>query len=206
MGRSESKDAYNTSKQMAQQNQANVQAALGNENQAITKFDNSINDYGNFIHSEFEPGAGFDKAETNLATSVTAGGKNSLEDYFSDVGSRTGTGTTPQMVAASEEAGRQGERDTSNFLNQALLARIGALGHGEETVLQARGSIPGMYGGQYATSLGGANSAMGNATSAASTPGFWDTFLPALAGGAAQVGFGFTPGAPGKANSAKPTP
>ena len=129
MGRSESKDAYNTSKQMAQQNQANAQAALGNENQAITKFDNSINDYGNFIHSEFDPGAGFDKAETNLATSVTAGGKNSLEDYFSDVGSRTGTGTTPQMVAASEEAGRQGERDTSNFLNQALLAEGGDPAH-----------------------------------------------------------------------------
>lgn len=199
MGRSESKDAYNTSKQMAQQNQANAQAALASENKAITNYDNSINDYGNFIHSEFDPGAEFDKANTNLATSVTAGGKNSLEDYFSDVGTRTGTGTTPQMVAASEEAARQGERDTANFLDQSLLARIGALGHGEETVLQAKGSIPGMYAGEYATSLGGANSAMGNATSAASMPGFWDTFLPALAGGAAQVGFGFTPGAPGNA-------
>jgi hypothetical protein len=199
MGRSESKDAYNTSKQMAQQNQANAQASLGNENKAITDFSKSIDDYGNFINTEFAPGGQFDTSENNLATSVTAGGKNSLQDYFSNVGNRTGTGTTPQMIAATEEGSRQGERDTANFLNQALLARIGALGHGEETVMQERGMIPGMYGGQYATSLGGANAAMGNATSAAQTPGFWDTFLPALAGGAAQVGFGFTPGAPGNA-------
>ena len=199
MGRSESKDAYNTSKQMAQQNQANAQVSLGNENKAITDFSKSIDDYGNFINTEFAPGGQFDTAENNLATSVTAGGKNSLQDYFSGLGNRTGAGTTPQMIAATEEASRQGERDTANFLNQALLARIGALGHGEETVMQERGAIPGMYGGQYSTSLGGANSAMGNATSAAQTPGFWDTFLPALAGGAAQVGFGFTPGAPGNA-------
>jgi hypothetical protein len=193
MGRSESKDAYNTSKQFGEQNQQNAQLALGNQNRAITKYDDSITDYGNLIHSEFDPGGEFDKAETNLATSVTAGGKNSLQDYFSDVGTKTGTGTTPQMVAATEEAARQGERDTGNFLNQALLARIGALGHGAETVMQARGAIPGMYGGQYATSLGGANSAMENATKAASVSGFWDSFLPALAGGAAQIGYGFTP-------------
>ncbi|HEV2962486.1 MAG TPA: hypothetical protein VG649_11715 [Candidatus Angelobacter sp.] len=193
MGRSESKDAYNTSKQMAQQNQANAQASLGSENKAITDFSNSIDDYKNFINSEFEPGGQFDTTENNLATSVTAGGKNSLQDYFSDVGSRTGTGTTPQMVAATEEASRQGQRDTANFLNQALLARIGALGHGQETVMQARGQIPGFYGNQYATSLGGATSAMGNATNAARMPGFWDTFAPALAEGAAKVGAGFTP-------------
>lgn len=194
MGRSESKDAFNTSKQMAQQNQQNAQVSLGSENKAITDFGKSIDDYGNFINSEFAPGGQFDTAENNLATSVTAGGKNSLQDYFSNFGSRTGTGTTPQMVAAVEEGSRQGQRDTANFLNQALLSRIGALGHGQETVMQARGQIPGLYGNQYATSLGGASSAMGNATNAARMPGFWDTFAPALVQGAAQVGFGFTPG------------
>ena len=191
MGRSESKDAYNTSKQNSQQDQANAQASLGNENKAITDFSGSVDDYKNFINSEFLPGGQFDTAENNLATSVTAGGKNSLQDYFSNYGSRTGIGTTPQMIAATEEGSRQGERDSANFLNQALLARIGALGHGEETVMQARGQIPGMYGGQYATSLGGANAAMGTATEAAKTPGFWDTFLPSLAGGAASVAAGF---------------
>jgi hypothetical protein len=195
MGRSESKDAFNTSKQMAQQNQQNAQISLGNENKAITDFGKSIDDYGNFINTEFAPGGQFDTAENNLATSATAGGKNSLQDYFSNVGSRTGTGTTPQMIAAVEEGSRQGQRDTANFLNQALLSRIGALGHGQETVMQARGQIPGMYGTQYATSLGGAGTAMGHATQAAQTPGFWDTFLPVIVGGAAQVGAGFTPGA-----------
>jgi len=191
MGRSESKDAYNTSKQNSVQDQANAQASLGKENSAITDYGKSIDDYGNFIDTEFAPGGQFDLAQNNLATSVTAGGKNSLQDYLSNVGSRTGSGTTPQMIAAVEEGSRQGERDTANFLNQGLLARIGALGHGKETEMQARGQIPGFYGGQYSTSLGGANAAMGTAASAAQAPGFWDTFLPALAGGAASVGAGF---------------
>jgi hypothetical protein len=82
MGRSESKDAYNTSKQMAQQNQANAQASFGNENKAITDFSKSIDDYGNFINTEFAPGGQFDTSESNLATSVTAGGKNSLQGLF----------------------------------------------------------------------------------------------------------------------------
>lgn len=194
MGRSESKDAYNTNKQFGQQDQQNAQISLGKENEAIAADEKAIDNYDNFYTTEFSPGGDFDKAETNLATSVTAGGKNSLQDYYSGVGNRTGTGTTPQMIAATEEAGRQGERDTGNFLNQALLARIGALGHGLETSMQARAQIPGFYGNQYATSLGGANAAMGNATNAARTPGFWDTFLPALAGGAGSAAGGFFTG------------
>ena len=194
MGRSESKDAYNTEKQMGQQNQANAQASLAAENAAVGKFQKSIDDYGNFIGNEFSPGGDFDKTTTAQASSVAAGGKNSLEDFYNNYGLRTGSGTTPQMIAASEESGRQSERDLSNLLNQDTLARIGALGHGKETMMQEEGQIPGIYGSQYGTSLGGATSAMGGAVDAAKTPGFWDTFLPALAGGAGAAAGGFFEG------------
>ena len=191
MGRSESKDAYNTSKQMAQQNQQNAQTALGNENTAIGQFQKSVDDYDAFIGNEFSPGGDFDKTMTAQATSVASGGKNSLDEFYNNYGLRTGSGTTPQMIAASEESARQSARDLGNLLNQDTLARIGALGHGKETVMQERGQIPAYYSGEYSTSLGGANAAMGNATEAARTPGFWDTFLPALAGGAGTAAAGY---------------
>ena len=191
MGRSESKQAFQDSQANQKQNQTNAQAALGGENQAIGDFQNSVGNYGNFIWDTFRPGGEFMQDATTAATSANSGGNNSYQDFLSNMGNRTGTGTTPQMVAASEEASRQGKRDVAKSLLTADQERIAGLGAGLQTVMQEKGAVPGMYGSQYATSLGGANSALGNETEAGRTPGFWDTFLPALAGGAATVGAGF---------------
>ena len=193
MGRSESKQVTQQQMQQSAQNQANAQTALGGENQAIGDFRKSITDFGNWNWNEFQPGGEFMKDATTLATSANSGGKNSFEDYMSGLATRTGSGTTPQMIVAAEENDREGRRKMQDRLLAADQQRIAALGHGLETVMGAEGSIPGMYGSQYSASLGGAGSAGANAANAARTPGFWDSFLPALAGGAATVGAGFTP-------------
>jgi len=193
MGRSESKQVTQQQMQQSAQNQANAQTALGGENQAIGDFRKSITDFGNWNWNEFQPGGEFMKDATTLATSANSGGKNSFEDYMSGLATRTGSGTTPQMISAAEENDREGRRKLQDKLLAADQQRIAALGHGLETVMGAEGSIPGMYGSQYSASLGGAGSAGANAANAARTPGFWDSFLPALAGGAATVGAGFTP-------------
>jgi len=193
MGRSESKQAFNDSQANQKQDQANAAAALSGENQAIGNFQNSIGNYGNFIWDTFRPGGEFIKDATTAATSANSGGNNSYQDFLSNTAKRTGSGTTPQMVAASEEAARQGKRDVANTLLTADQQRIAGLGAGMQTVMQEEGAIPGMYGGEYSSSLGGSNAALGHETQAASQPGFWDTFLPALAGGAASVATGFTP-------------
>jgi len=193
MGRSESKQVTQQQMQQSAQNQANAQTALGGENQAIGDFRKSITDFGNWNWNEFQPGGEFMKDATTLATSANSGGKNSFEDYMGGLATRTGSGTTPQMIVAAEENDREGRRKVQDRLLAADQQRIAALGHGLETVMGAEGSIPGMYGSQYSASLGGAGSAGANAANAARTPGFWDSFLPALAGGAATVGAGFTP-------------
>ena len=193
MGRSESKQVTQQQMQQSAQNQANAQTALGGENQAIGDFRKSITDFGNWNWNEFQPGGEFMKDATTLATSANSGGKNSFEDYMSGLATRTGSGTTPQMISAAEENDREGRRKLRDKLLAADQQRVAALGHGLETVMGAEGSIPGMYGSQYSASLGGAGSAGANAANAARTPGFWDSFLPALAGGAATVGAGFTP-------------
>lgn len=191
MGRSESKQAFQDSQANQKQNQANALAALGGENQAIGDFQKSIGNYGNFIWDTFRPGGEFMQDATTAATSANSGGNNAYQDFLSNTATRTGSGTTPQMVAASEEATRQGKRDVAKSLLTADQARIAGLGSGLQTVMEEEGRIPGIYGSQYSTSLGGANAALSDETNAARTPGFWDTFLPAVVGAAGTAAGGF---------------
>lgn len=187
MGRSESKQVTQQQMQQSAQDQANAQAALSGENAAIGNLQKSIGQYGSSIWNTFRPGGEFSKNMTTLATGANSGGQNSYDDYLNNLATRTGSGSTPQMVAASEEANRQGRRDVANTLATDENARIAALENGLETQEGMLAQIPGMYGGQYSSSLGGAGTAGGNAANAAKTPGFWDTFLPALVGGAGQA-------------------
>lgn len=193
MGRSESKQVTQQQLQQSAQDQQNAQTSLAGENQAIADTEKSIGQYGRSIWNTFRPGGEFSKNMTTLATSANSGGQNSYEDFMKNQGQMTGTGSTPQMVAASEEASRQGRRDLGNTLLSDEQARIAGLEQGLQTEEGMQAAIPGMYGGEYSSSVGGAGSAGSNAASAAKTPGFWDEFLPALAGGAATVGAGFTP-------------
>ncbi|HEY6250808.1 MAG TPA: hypothetical protein VI685_12680 [Candidatus Angelobacter sp.] len=191
MGRSESKQVEQQQSQQSAQDQANAQASLAGENAAIANAQKAIGQYGSSIWNTFRPGGEFSKNMTTLATSANSGGQNSYEDYLNNMATRTGSGSTPQMVAASEQANRQGRRDVANTLATDENARIAALENGMETQEGMLAQIPGMYGGEYSSSVGGAGTAGGNAVNAAKTPGFWDTFLPALAGAGGQVGAGF---------------
>jgi len=193
MGRSESKQSFQDSQAAARQSGANAQASFGQLAPAISNYQKSISDFGNWNWNEFQPGGEFIKDATTLATSANSGGKNSFEDYMSGLATRTGSGTTPQMISAAEENDREGRRKVQDRLLATDQQRIAALGHGLETVMGAEGSIPGMWNSAYGTSVGGQGSALQSESNSARTPGFWDSFLPALAGGAATVGAGFTP-------------
>ena len=193
MGRSEGKQVVQQQSQQSAQDQANAQAALAGENAAIGNLQNSIGRYGASMWNTFRPGGEFSRNMTTLATSANSGGQNSYQDFLNNTAARTGSRTTPQMIAASEEADRQGRRNLSQTLLGNEQSRIAGLEHGLETQEGMLAAIPGMYGGQYQSSLGGAGSAGSNAANAAHVAGFWDTFLPALASGAATVGAGFTP-------------
>lgn len=193
MGRSESKQVEQQQSQQSAQDQQNAQTSLAGENQAIADTEKSIGQYGQSVWNTYRPGGEFSKNMTTLATSANSGGQNSYEDFMKNQGQMTGTGTTPQMVAASEEASRQGRRDLQTTLLNDEQARIAGLQQGLQTEEGMQAAIPGMYGSEYSASLGGSGSSGSNAASAAKTPGFWDEFGPALVGGAAGVATGFTP-------------
>src|SRR5262250_1398449 len=110
MGRSESKQVTQQQMQQSAQDQQNAQASLAGENQAIGNLQNSINRFGRWNWNTFRPGGEFIRNATTLATSANSGGQNSYEDFLKHQGQMSGSGTTPQMVAASEEADRAGRR------------------------------------------------------------------------------------------------
>jgi hypothetical protein len=193
VGRSESKQVVNQQVAQGNQDQQNAQTSLAGENQAIANAQKSIGQYGRSVWNEFRPGGEFSRNMTTLATSANSGGQNSYSDFLKNQGQMTGSGTTPQMVAASEEADRQGRRSLQSTLLNDEQTRIAGLEGGLQSEAQMMSAVPGMYGSEYSASLGGAGTAGGNAAHAAATPGFWDSFLPALAGGAASVATGFTP-------------
>ena len=190
MGRSEAKQVTQQQSQQSAQDQQNAQTSLAGENQAIADTEKSVGQYGRSIWNTFRPGGEFSRNMTTLATSANSGGQNSYEDFLKNQGQMSGRGSTPQMVAASEEASRQGRRDLGNTLLNDEQTRIAGLEHGLETEEGMQAAIPGMYGNEYSTSLGGAGSSGSNAAHAASTPGFWDQFLPALAQGAGTAAAG----------------
>lgn len=186
MGRSESKQVVQQSTAQSAQDQANSQAALAKTNAATDSFNTNLNNFMRFGRKTYGTDGDYMKTQNTLGTTVAAGGAKGLEGDLALNAQRTGDNTS-NYAAADAESRRQQQRDLTTFLAQANQNRLGQLTDIEKTGLDQSKFPAGVYGSLYGTGTGAANSAMGNAASAAKTPGFWDTFLPALAGAGGQV-------------------
>jgi|GEM_PF-5029239 hypothetical protein len=199
MGRSESKQAFQDSQAAQQQMAQQQQQALNSTNAAIADYNNRLNGFMDFGRSMYAPGGEFDRENTLLGTSVATGGADSTADQLNDFNQRTGNLNGAQFAATAEEVSRANRRALTDFLANAAKDRSNKQTAIEQYGVQASALPSDVYSRIYGTATGGRTSALGTETDAAKVPGFWDTFAPALVSGAAQVGFGFTPGAPGNA-------
>jgi len=190
MGRSESKQSFQDSQAAARQSGANAAAAFGQLGPAIGNFQQGVKNYLDWSNAEFAPGGEFEKDTTAELASANSGGQNSTQDYMTNLGLRTGSGTTPQMVRAAQEDDREGRRQMSQRLLGANQQRIAAMGHGLEYAANALGNVPEMWNRAYGTSVGGQGSALQSESNSARTPGFWDSFLPAFVQGAGTAAAG----------------
>ena len=193
MGRSESKQAFNDSQAAQQQTAAQAQQALDSTNTAMGDYKNKLNDLMNFGRSTYAPGGEYDRENTLLGTSVSSGGAESSADQLNDYDKRTGNMNAAQMGAAAEEIARGNRRGLTDFLAGAAQDRMNKQTALEQYGVQASALPADVYSRIYGPATGGRSSALGNETNAAQTPSFWDTFLPALVSGGAQVAAGFTP-------------
>ncbi|PYP89410.1 MAG: hypothetical protein DMG65_13685 [Candidatus Angelobacter sp. Gp1-AA117] len=194
MGRSESKQAYNDSRAAQQQMAAQAQQGLDKTNAAMADYNNKLNDFMNFGRNMYAPGGEYDRENTLLGTSVSSGGAESSADQLSDYDKRTGGMNAAQTGAAAEEIARSNQRALTQFLAGAADDRMNKQTAIEQYGVGASALPADVYGRIYGTATGGREGALGNETKAAQTPGFWDTFLPALIGGAGAAAGGYFSG------------
>jgi hypothetical protein len=193
MGRTESKEAFKQSSGQSAQDQANAQASLASTNKAVGDYNQNLERFTRFGRQTYGPNGEFMKTQNTLANTSAAAGSRALGGDLALHSMRTGENTAGFATAAGEDR-RARQRDLTTQLATADATRLDKLTALNGIALDASKFPASVYGGLYGTGVGGANNAMGNATSAAKTPGFWDTFLPALAQGAGAAAGGFAAG------------
>jgi hypothetical protein len=188
MGRSESSAAFKQSSAQSTQDQNNAQAAFGATNAGLADYSNRLNAYS--AANPYKAGGEYDQTIKGGASTASQAGQAGLKADVQNNAIKTGENTAGNASTLAE-AHRQASRDLNSFNSQAEADRIGKNSAYQAGVV-GMSSVPAdMQSRLYGTGVGGATAAGSNASNAARQPGFWETFLPALAGGAGAAAKGF---------------
>jgi hypothetical protein len=192
MGRTESKNVANQGMAQSKQDQANAQTSLTSTNTAVGDYSKNLNNFMKFGRQTYGANGEYMRDQNTLATTTAAAGANNLKSNLALNAMRTGenTGNYADTVAESQ---RQSSRDLTNQLATADANRLQQLTAINQYGVQASQFPATVQAGLYGTSVGGAGSQLSAASGAAKTPGFWDTFAPALAQGAGAAAAGICP-------------
>jgi hypothetical protein len=138
-------------------------------------------------------GGDFAKTQNTLANTTAAAGTSGVAGNLALNALRTGENTSGYANTVAESA-RQSSRDLTNRLAGADADRLSRLTAINQFGVSASALPAEVQAGLYGTATGGAGSQFSTAADAAKTPGFWDQFLPAIAGGAGAAAAGFRGG------------
>lgn len=192
MGRSESSKTNAQSLANSKQDQANAQSALSSTNRNLGQYNEQLQRAIALGRGAYAPGGDYMQANNAINTAKAGAAANKLQGDMATHAMQTGENTAGYAPALAEEE-RAGQRDTAEAMAQAEADRIQKQLSNEYFGVGAAGLPAQVQAGLYGTSISGATGQMGAAAESARTPGFWDTFLPALAGAGGQVAAGFTP-------------
>lgn len=171
--------------------QANASTALGSTNTALTDYSNNLNNFMKFGRSTYGANGTFMKDENTLANTTAAAGETNLKGNLALNALKTGANTAGYADTAAESQ-RQGEEAVTSQLAGADASRLSQLTAINQEGVTASALPAEVQAGIYGTSVGGANSALGVASSAsAADPSFADTLpgdLTAAIGAAGNVG------------------
>jgi hypothetical protein len=192
MGRTESKQAAQQGMAQSAQDQANAQADRAATNKSLGDYKTSLNNFMNFGRKTFGANGEYMRDQNTLANTTAAAGQTNLTGNLALNAMRTGENTAGYAGTAAESQ-RQSSKDLTNQLATADSDRLKQLTGVEQFGVQASSLPASVQAGLYGTSSGGSGNQLGSAANAAKTPGFWDTFAPALAQGAGTAAAGFCP-------------
>lgn len=192
MGRTESKQVVAQGTQQSAQDQANSQAALEKTNDSLAKYSSNLDSFMKFGRSTYGAGGEYMKDQNAIANTTAAAGTSGVAGNLALNAMRTGENSANYAPTVAESA-RQSSRDLTTQLAGADADRLAKLTAVNEEGVTASALPAQVQSSLYGTGTGGAGSQLGSAASAAKTPGFWDTFAPALAGAAGTAAAGFCP-------------
>jgi hypothetical protein len=189
MGRSESKAAAKQSSEQSAQDQANAQGALAATNKGLQDYSTGLNKFMSFGRKTY--GAERRVHERSKRHRDDCGGR-----WLECAEGRSGNCNrfAPEKIrlgyaSTVAEDRRARQRDLTGDLAGADATRLQNLTNINQFGVQASALPSQVQAGLYGTGASASVGQGGNQASAAKTPGFWDTFLPALVGGASSSSF-----------------
>jgi hypothetical protein len=189
MGRSENKQANADARAAQEESAAQARQALSDTEKNVALYQQRLADY--MAADPYKQGGQYSQTFNNQFAANAAGGQGATEDYFRNLGTRTGEGTTAQMVSAAEEASRAGRRDQALNEAKAEENRFDKENAYGQFGVNASGLPADVFSRIYGTATGGRDAALGTQAQTAAQPGFWDSITGNLISGAASVGAGF---------------
>jgi hypothetical protein len=192
-GRSESKQVVNQGTAQSAQDQQAAQSSLAAANKSITGYNQNLDDFMKFGRRTYSPTGEFMRDANTLATTTAAAGSNKIAGDTALNAMRTGENTANAAPALAEST-RSASRDLTSQLAGADTTRLQDLTNINQFGVQASALPAQVQASLYGTGTSGSGSQLSTAGDAAKTPGFFDTFLPALVGGAATAAGGYFTG------------
>lgn len=192
MGRTESTKAANQGLAQSQQDQEQAKKSFAATNKSLTDYSSGLDNFMKFGRATYDKNGEFMRDQNTIATSAAAAGSDKIAGDTALNAMRTGENTANAAPALAEST-RAASRDLTTQLAGVDATRLQNLTNLNQFGVQASALPAQVQEGLYGTSTGGSGSQLSAAANAAKTPGFWDTFAPALAGSASTVAKGFTP-------------
>jgi hypothetical protein len=196
MGRSESKKVVNQGMAQSATDQSNAQAALGKANSNLAKYSSNLDSFMRLGRKTYGANGEYMRDASTVANTTAAAGATSLKGDLALNAQRAGENTAGYADTVAESK-RQSERDLTSGLVGADADRLKQLTAINQYGVQASALPAEIQAGLYGTSTSGSAGQLNPAANAAKTPGFFDTFLPALVGGAGAAAAGFRGGGGG---------
>lgn len=172
MSRSQQSTVLSTAEGNSGADQTNATNAVNAENSDIGNYEQQLSKYA--AENPYTAGGEFQTSQNQTLAGGADAASSSLTNQLQTQAQRTGQNATAANATAAEAA-RQNERDLSTAEGNANTTRIGDEAGYNQNVVNASEVPAQLEAGEYGTSVGAANQALGTASGTASTPGFWDT-------------------------------
>lgn len=172
MSRSQQTQVLNTATANSGADQTAATKAATAETGAIGDYSAQLAKYA--AENPFTPGGEYQTSQNQTLAGTADAGSAAITNQENTIAQRTGQNAASADAVAAEAA-RANQRDLSSAEGAANDKRIGSEADYNKGVVGMSEVPAQLDAGMYATSLGGANSSLNTAESAAQTPSFWDT-------------------------------